>query len=230
MAGETQTPEQAATQAAIAKVDAATAAVANSTAVETVGTATAAPEVKTEATTPAAEVKTEETTKAPEDQPKFDPFFKEFAETGALSDESFAALEKMGLPRNVVEAYAAGVQALNEKAANEAFDLVGGKDQYAKMADWARTNLSQADREAYDASVQGTQAQQKQAILALKAQYEATFGGEPTLLRGRTGAAEGAGAFASRAEMSAAMRDQRYGRDPAYRADVARRISLMSDF
>lgn len=185
------------------------------------------------AAAPVQDKAAEATLDKPEDTPaKFDasPFYKEFSETGKLSDESFAALEADGLPRSIVEGYIAGQVALRDARDAAGFSLAGGKEQFSKMAEWAAKSLPQAEIDVLNSGLAGTDAQMKQAVLALKAQYEATFGSSPALARGDAPATTGPTPFSSRAEVTAAMRDPRYRTDQAYRQMVASRINLMQDF
>lgn len=155
---------------------------------------------------------------------------QEFAESGKLSDDSYKALEAQGFGRDVVDTYIAGQQALAAQQAQQGYELAGGKDNYQAMATWAQAALTPADIQAFDAAVtSGSPAQMKQAIVALKAQYEAAKGTDPKLVSGSPAAGPN-GAFASRAEVTQAMRDPRYKADPAYRAEVERRIGLMDSF
>lgn len=154
----------------------------------------------------------------------------EFATTGTLSEASFEALSKVGIDKATVESYIAGQVALAAQRDTEGFSLVGGKEQFDTMAAWAATNMSDADREAFNASVSGSPAQMKQAVLGLKASYEAAMGSDPSLVRGAGAPSAGVTPYASRAEVVAAMKDSRYQNDPAYRALVEQRIGLMDSF
>lgn len=156
---------------------------------------------------------------------------QEFATAGALSEDSYKLLETAGIPKDRVDAYIAGQLALAAAHDAEGFALAGGKEQYQAMGEWARVNLPPAEVQAFDDAVtSGDSAKMKQAILALKSQYAEAAGSMPQLNNGIPAGTGGESAFASRAEVTAAMRDPRYGRDPAYRAMVERRIGLMDVF
>jgi hypothetical protein len=68
----------------------------------------------------------------------------------------------------------------------------------------------------------------KLAVEGLKAKYEAANGVRPALVKGG-GNSVGGDAFRSAAEQVAAMRDPRYGKDPAYTRDVEAK-SMRSNF
>jgi hypothetical protein len=156
---------------------------------------------------------------------------QEFQAGGKLSDDSYAKLAAAGFDKAVVDAHIAGQVALAQQRDSEGFNLAGGQESFGKMTAWAQTALAPADIEAFNSAVTGTPAQMKQAITALKAQYEAAVGKDPALVSGGSaGDNSGEQPFASRAEVTTAMRDSRYKADPAYRAMVERRVGLMENF
>lgn len=164
----------------------------------------------------------------------FETYSAEFAKNGSLSEDSYKALEAKGIPKTVVDTFIANQRAAADAAASsaaaEAFTLAGGEQAYGSMLDWAARNLPQAEQDAFDKAVTGDAASRKQAIVALKAQYAAAMGSDPKLLGGQGQPVGGEGAFQSRAEVTAAMRDPRYKTDPAYRASVERRVGAMAVF
>jgi hypothetical protein len=155
---------------------------------------------------------------------------KEFSEKGELSEETYKSLEAAGFPKDMVDSYIAGQMALAAQRDAQGYELAGGQEQYSAMAKWAGANLTAPELQAFNDAIAGTPAQMKQAILGLKAQYEGAAGRDPKLVQGGGGNGGVNGAFASRAEVTAAMRDSRYRSDPAYRAEVERRIGLMDNF
>lgn len=162
-------------------------------------------------------------------QDDFTRYNQEFMEKGALSDETFAELEKKGIPRATVEAYIAGQQALVEKRQSAGFDVVGGKEQYQKMVQWAAANLTRDEIAAFNSAVNGNWELAQIAIQGLHAKYQKASGVTPNLLNGEGGNNGGTMAFASREEVKAAMRDPRYRVDPAYRDQVAARLRVTPD-
>jgi hypothetical protein len=172
------------------------------------------------------EKKTAEPTKTPETKPTdangpegeeaFKPFFKEFEETGALSEKSFEALQKIGLPKGVVEQYIAGIQASQAAAEARIFDSVGGKETYERMATWAKENLSPAEIAAYNKALVGGEAEASLAV-----------SGKPVkLLGGQSSGSGSTQAFKSWAQVTEAMGDPRYKEDPAYRDEVSQRLAV----
>jgi hypothetical protein len=146
-----------------------------------------------------------------------------FQAGGDFTAEQYAAFEKAGYPNELVKNYVAGVKAQARLVDMEAHAAAGGEDNYKAMIAWAGTNLNQAEIVSYDKAVTGTPEDRKQAITALKARFEGANGSEPTLLKGGGQGSQGGDSFASRAEQTAAMRDPRYRKDVAYRAEVERK-------
>ncbi|QXV74658.1 capsid assembly protein [Rhizobium phage RHEph21] len=160
----------------------------------------------------------------------FDALGTEFAESGELSDASYKALADKGLGREIVDAYIEGQQAKADLFRAEVLLSVGGEQSYEDISAWAASNLTNAELQAYNAQVEGGNlTAAKMAVQGLKARFEAENGNEPSLLNGVTGG-DSTEVFRSTAELTAAMRDPRYKKDPAYRADVERKLSKSSLF
>ncbi|TBA25993.1 capsid assembly protein [Rhizobium ruizarguesonis] len=160
----------------------------------------------------------------------FDALGAEFAESGALSDDSYTKLAEKGLSRDIVDAYIEGQEAKAQLHRAEVLLAVGGEATYNEIANWAAGNLTNEELQAYNDQVEsGNLTAAKMAVQGLKARFEAENGSEPQLLNGETGG-NSAEVFRSTAELTAAMRDPRYKKDPAYRADVERKLSKSSLF
>jgi hypothetical protein len=76
-----------------------------------------------------------------------------FANDGKLSEETYQKLEGIGLPRDLVDSYAAGQQALLQSEESEIKGVAGG--QYDQMAEWANEHLPQEEVDAFDEAVTG---------------------------------------------------------------------------
>lgn len=153
-----------------------------------------------------------------------DQFTEEYSKTGQLSTESFAALEKMGYPRHVVDQYIAGTKALAEQQANAMYSTVGGREAYDSMIQWAAESLSPDEIDAYNIAVStGDSKQSAFAVKSLEARFRVENAGEPRFISAAK--ASGPSGFESAAQMVAAMSDPRYKNDEAYRDDVVRKIA-----
>ena len=151
-------------------------------------------------------------------------FNTEFAETGALSPESYEALAKAGIPQTMVDSYIAGQQLIGEQLVSRVFDVAGGEAGYQELMVWAKDNLSVADKAAYQAALDTNDiAQVLLAVKGLQADFTEVRGKAPVLLGGSDTSNVG-DVYASSAEMKVDMKDPRYDKDPAFRAKVAAKL------
>jgi len=151
---------------------------------------------------------------------------KEFFENdGQLSEETYNTLEKAGLPRDLVDSYAAGQQALLQSEEGQIKSVAQGN--YEAMAEWANENLPQEEVEAFDEAVTGgTVSQAKLAVQGLYARYQNEVGAKPKLTQG---AVNGVSTmpFRSMQELARAQSDPRYkSGDKAYHEEIDRRLQV----
>lgn len=157
-----------------------------------------------------------------------------FANDG-LTDETYEKLTAAGYPREMVDIYIEGLTSRTAGTANEAYELVGGKESYGEMIDWAIDNMSDAEQKAFDKDINSNNRRTAMmAIKSLKSDYEAdlmsTMSHEPeaALDPRSTPSAEGAGGFANMDDYMTAMQDPRYDASEAYRKQVAAKLSRSS--
>lgn len=151
-------------------------------------------------------------------------FEAEFATNGKLSDTSYDALAKAGIPRANVDAYIEGMAAKAELAKQAIYTSVGGEQSYTNMIAWASTNLTEGEKAAYNEAINTANPEKYMlALNGLKARYEGAVGKEPALVTGKA-AGTTDGTFGSWKEVSLAMQDPRYGKDPAYRREVETKL------
>ena len=154
----------------------------------------------------------------------FSEFNTEYATTGALSEASYAKLAGLGFNRDLVDTYIEGQVARASSYTDIAYQAVGGAESYNQLVAWAAANLNPQEVAAYNRQVGSSDPEiLKWAVAGLQARYVAATGERPNLLSGVAGGVPGVG-FRSRAEVTAAMSDPRYERDPAYREEVAQKI------
>jgi len=156
-------------------------------------------------------------------------FSEEYEAGGELSPESFTELEGMGYPREMVETYIKGIQAGGTADADAVMNVVGGKEGYDELTDWAKQSLDTQELELYNSMVSGGTDNAKMAVEWLASKREAIEGSEPSLLQGRASAAS-KDEFRSTAQVVAAMKDPRYGKDSAYTKDVEEKLGRSSVF
>ena len=112
---------------------------------------------------------------------------------------------------------------VSEVQINNIKNSVGGENQYQQLIQWASTNLSEKEINAFDSVVNTGNAPAIQlGVDALKAKYDNANGYEGRMLTGK--AAQTSDVFRSQAQLVKAMSDPRYDNDPAYRADVVAKL------
>ena len=153
-------------------------------------------------------------------------------ETGKLDDDDYKALEGAGFSKDMVEAYLDGVQYRAEQdsqlAAKEVAAIkneFGGEQVYNEMIQWAAGNLDQGEQEAFNNMLKTSNPHQiRIAVAGLQAAYMNNAPREPKLVGGRAAKADTT-KFKSTAQVVAAMNDERYATDPAYRQEVQEKLS-----
>lgn len=151
----------------------------------------------------------------------------EFAENnGELTDETYEALAKAGISRELVDRYAAGQAALKNDELNNIKSAANG--DYDAMAEWADSALEDGEINAFRDVVQNGSVEQAQlAVKGLHARWQAEVGASgPKLVTGGT-TGTSTMPYQSMQEVSRAMQDPRYkSGDKAYHAEVDRRLAV----
>lgn len=159
-------------------------------------------------------------------------------ETGQLADEDYDQLQEAGFTRDMVDAYLSGLQykaaqdtALTVKEITSLKQEYGGEKGYSDMLEWAAENLSEEEVKGFNEIVTGnsTMAAVRMAVSGLHAKYTAKAGVEPKLIGGRAPKAS-TDKFESTAQLVEAMKDPRYGQDPAYRRKIEEKLARSSIF
>lgn len=161
---------------------------------------------------------------------KATPFFKEFSETGTLTDESkAAAAEAFGVTVEMVDLYMAGAAQQQASASEPFYEVAGGKAVYDEFAAWATSGGMTAEEMAEFNAELGKGDEPAKAMIAKGIALWKAEGNGPSprdITRDQPGkdASAASDVFSSRAEQTAAIRDPRYGKDAAYRAAVDAKI------
>jgi hypothetical protein len=149
-----------------------------------------------------------------------------FQNDGQLSEETYQKLEKVGLPRDLVDSYAAGQQALLQSEEAQIKGVAGG--EYDQMAEWANEHLPSEEVDAFDEAVtSGSVQQAKLAVQGLYARYQNATGSRPkTLVQGSVSGTSTM-PFKSMQELARAQSDPRYrSGDKAYHQEIDRRLAV----
>lgn len=163
-------------------------------------------------------------------------FQDSYVKNGKLTDADYADLQKMGLPKAVVDdhikmrqrlAALEGETVAKRVATEEAtlLNTVGGKEEFAKVREWAANKLSDAEKKAFNSIVNGSDFAAKQIALdGLISRYKSAQPKEPRLVTGQR-ASEGVKGYESRSEWLKDMSDPKYKNDPAFRSNVEKRMA-----
>lgn len=150
----------------------------------------------------------------------------EFAESGDISEASYAKLAEQGISKEDFQQYLAGKQAQADTYVNSVLTAtVGTAEKYSEVVNWAKGSLSPAEVAAFNAEVQsGDTTRATLAVAGLNARFVVANPAEPALLQeGNTPAASIQG-YTSWAQVKVDMKDPRYSKDPAFRDQVKARL------
>ena len=155
-------------------------------------------------------------------------YTKEFSEAGELSSESYEKIQKdWGVPEEISRAYVEGQKALLAQAHGTIFNEVGGEENYGEMIEWAKENLSEEEVTSYDKTMDsGDLNSAMMAARGLSARFTQATGSNPSLLKGTAPPTKGGNPFRSWTQVSEAMRDPRYSKDPAFRQEIQDRLAI----
>lgn len=153
----------------------------------------------------------------------FNQYSEEFNKDGKLSEDTYKALEKKGLSKQLVDAYIEGEKLKAETKANKLLDYVGGKEIYDSMVEWARANYSAEQAKAFDdALFSGNEARVTEQVDLLSFRMsKANF--TPRRVEGQSVSSGGMAAFKDKGEWQQAVSNPLYGKDIKYTSMVDKR-------
>jgi hypothetical protein len=156
---------------------------------------------------------------------------EEYFETGELSEETYKSLEANGIPKEMVDMYVNGYEAVANQQQQTLMQEAGGAENYEAMSEWAATALTDQEQEVYNNTVEsGDVNAATMAIRGLYARFQSDGGTPVSLVQGDTSGTAGAMPFSSSKEMTIAMQDPRYSYDNKYREQVSQRLSVTTAF
>lgn len=160
----------------------------------------------------------------------------EFNETRDVSEDGRAQIAKalegqFGKDaRTLVDDFIEGQKMRLQNVETQVHNVAGGKDQYTAMLSWAGANLSDKEVAAYNNVMgSGDFNAMSLAVDGLKSRFVKAKGSNPSLLSGDGSIGGSEAGFGSTFEMTAAMKDPRYAKDPVYRKSVEQR-AMRSNF
>jgi hypothetical protein len=154
-----------------------------------------------------------------------DKFYNEYQEQGALSEKSYEELNKMGLNKDLVDGYIEGQEAIANTEVQQVHNLVGGEENYSKVIEFAKTNLNEAEQNAFNQTLDtGSIEQVKFAVQAIASRAGVTSEQPQSMINGDS-IETASDTFESTAQIMEAMSDKKYQTDPAYRKKVEEKIA-----
>ena len=164
-------------------------------------------------------------TSEPVETTGMDKFYSEYAEKGELSAKSYEELNKMGLDKNLVDGYIAGQEAIANNDVAVVHNLVGGSDNYAKLMEYASQNLTEAEKDAFNETLETGSIEQVQfAVQGIASRAGISSEAPQKMIDGDSNETY-SDTFESVAQVTEAMNDPRYAKDPAFRKRVEEKIA-----
>jgi hypothetical protein len=145
--------------------------------------------------------------------------------SGNLSEETYVALEKSGLRRELVELYVSNLNFRRDAQTQEAMTYAGGESEWQSLSQWASQNMPEGDVNRYNELLASSE--WRVALDALRVRRDAA-GTEPRLISGNNSVAGTTFGYRSKSEMKADMSDPRYAKDPAFRQQVMQKMQSAS--
>jgi hypothetical protein len=131
--------------------------------------------------------------------------------------------------RKNAESRAPAKQDLTDNDVAQLHNVVGGKENYNNMLEWAQTNLQEQEIAMFDTVMdRGDPLSAFFAVRSLAYRYNDAVGYDGKMLTG-TAAKGNTDVYRSQAEVVKAMSDPKYDNDPAYRRDVMNKLERSKD-
>lgn len=154
----------------------------------------------------------------------------EYATNGELTEESYEALAKVGITKDMVDQYIAGQEAQAAKMQSELLEPLGGNlEAYDEMVSWAADALDDKAIDDFNTVLEsGNTSAIRMAIQNLHAKYIDANGSEPGRQLSGKGGSTGTGSYESTADLMKDMSNPEYERNPAFRAKVEAKLARSS--
>lgn len=195
------------------------------------------PKIPEELRIPDKPKEVEQSTQAAESvltQEEWAKYSTEFTVNGNLSEDSRSKIKsKLNVPDFVIDDFMQGQKARLQNAYSEAANTVGGRDNLARVFDWASKNLSQQDQITINTAL--ATPSWEVTLLGLKSKYDSAQAGKVTAQEPAKQSANKVGQgsatnvnnlpFGSKAEFYSQRSDPRFKTDPKFRQAVELRMS-----
>jgi hypothetical protein len=142
---------------------------------------------------------------------------------GDFTEAQYSALEKVGIPRDLVTQYVDNMGYRQESQTKEALEYAGGEDEWNSLSRWAADNIPEEEVHEYNSLLASPN--WRIGIDAMKVRMGATAPNrnEPRLLSGEQRAGNTFG-YRTKSEMMSDMKNPKYSTDAAFRQDVMRKM------
>ena len=149
-------------------------------------------------------------------------------EDGKISDESYAKFEKAGIDKATLDSHIAGQRALATIQRQQILAAASvTEEQWKAMSAWAQANLSQEEKVSLNKQLSTPDAAAN-AMRGLKDRYTQANGQDPKLMGGGRGG-ENTG-YQSLDAYKADLKNPRYEKEEAFRAEVERKLTATTVF
>jgi hypothetical protein len=149
----------------------------------------------------------------------------EIMSKGEVSKNTYAELAKV-MPKDALDLALNSLESQKSAGESAVYDMVGGTEKYAELTTWAKENLSATDVKGFNQAISsGNSYIQKAAIQSLQSAYQQKEGTGGTRIAGEPGSNVGLSGYQSHREMVNDMKDPKYKTDPAFRANVQKRVA-----
>ena len=152
----------------------------------------------------------------------YDSLCQEYATTGGISEKTRAELAKVGITGTIVDNYIAGMMAKAQQDYNEVAEVVGGREKFDEIINWAAHNLDPEEIRSINSVTDKFQV--KSILRDLKVRMEDKEGKTPEYQKGN-GDKPSVDMFNSQAEMFEAIKNPKYKKDDYYRSLVQKKIA-----
>jgi hypothetical protein len=154
----------------------------------------------------------------------------EWEDNGSLSEDSYTKLVDAGFPKDLVDGYIQGQEALRSNATrfidDTAYGITDGKEGYQALIQWGGANLSAEEVSAFNAEVTSLNpSKAEMAIRGLQSKMQSVEGyeGSTTQVGSRSGV--GSDTYADRTQMMQDLGNPLYDKSSAFRQKVDSKIS-----
>jgi len=157
-------------------------------------------------------------------------YFEKYQQNN-LTEDDYNKLSEKGFSKNFVDRYMKGMQSEVTEYQEKLYEVTDGAEGYNEMAEWAKANLDQAEKKAFNNILNsGDLHSTRFAIEALYNRYKNVNPNEPNLLKGNKPSSSSSDMFESRQQLMDAISDSRYAKDPAYRKKVEQKLERSNIF